>query len=164
MSEPQEKPKTCPCGGKSFAECCEPILKQAKKAETAEALMRSRFTAHVVGDDQHLHRTHEPTMNEPFEPEGKPQRREWTRLKIHSHELGQAPDTATVEFSAWWKEGDQEHEHLEKSAFKKFDGAWIFTKTIRQGPAPLKAAPAKADRNDPCPCGSGKKYKKCCGK
>ena len=37
-----------------------------------------------------------------------------------------------------------------------------------EGPLPPPIEPIKADkdigRNDPCPCGSGKKYKKCCGK
>jgi SEC-C motif-containing protein len=166
VNQPASEPavKACPCGGKSFAECCEPILKRQRPAATAEALMRSRFTAHVVHDDEHLHRTHLPTMKEPFEPEGNPQRREWTRLVIQAHEEGPTPDSATVEFTAYWKEGDAEHSHIEKAAFKRIDGAWIYTRTIRQGPAPLRAVPPKADRNDPCPCGSGKKYKKCCGK
>ncbi|MGY8718810.1 MAG: SEC-C metal-binding domain-containing protein [Verrucomicrobiia bacterium] len=51
----------------------------------------------------------------------------------------------------------------EKSEFELIDGNWIFSKTLREGPAPAKAAP-KIGRNDPCPCGSGKKYKKCCGR
>ena len=41
----------CPCSsGKEFAECCEPILTQAKKAATAEELMRSRYTAYATGN------------------------------------------------------------------------------------------------------------------
>jgi preprotein translocase subunit SecA len=36
----------------------------------------------------------------------------------------------------------------------------------RRGPAGEEppAAPRKVGRNDPCPCGSGRKYKKCCGR
>ena len=156
--------KACPCGGKSFAECCEPVLKRTKPAATAEALMRSRYTAHVLHDDEHLHRTHQPTMNEPFEPEREPVRKDWTKLVIHAHEVAPSGDAATVEFTAYFKEGDAEHTLIEKAAFRKIDGNWIYTKPIRQGPAPIRATPAKADRNDPCPCGSGKKFKKCCGK
>jgi SEC-C motif-containing protein len=51
----------------------------------------------------------------------------------------------------------------EKSEFELINGAWIFTRRLRQGPAPVTAAP-KVGRNDPCPCGSGEKIKKCWGK
>jgi uncharacterized protein YchJ len=50
----------------------------------------------------------------------------------------------------------------EKSEFQCIDGAWYFVRPVRQGPAPVKSAHPKVGRNDPCPCGSGKKYKHCC--
>ncbi|MCS6245185.1 MAG: SEC-C domain-containing protein [Opitutus sp.] len=50
----------------------------------------------------------------------------------------------------------------EKSEFQRIGGKWIFARTLRQGPAPVKTEP-KVGRNDPCTCGSGKKFKKCCG-
>src|SRR4051812_42365207 len=57
----------CPCGsGKTFGQCCEPVLKQERIPATAEELMRSRFTAHVVRDYQHLHRTLWETARRPY--------------------------------------------------------------------------------------------------
>jgi SEC-C motif domain protein len=161
---PPKGDQPCPCGsGKPFAQCCLPILKRERKAETAEQVMRSRFTAHVAHDYEHLHRTYRETAKEPYVPdEEEGGGRDWTRLVIHSHEPGPKPDLAFVDFTAYYKEGDKELSFPEKAEFQKIDGEWIYTKAVRQGPAPIKAAAAKVGRNDPCPCGSGKKYKQCC--
>lgn len=125
--------------------------------------MRSRFTAHVAGDEAHLHRTYQATASLPFvaEPNSEPGL-PWTRLVIHSHTIGPAPETAFVDFSAFYNENDQERALQEKAEFRRVAGEWIYTRAVRQGPAPFKAAQAKPGRNDPCPCGSGKKYKQCC--
>ncbi|ATC64448.1 hypothetical protein CMV30_11055 [Nibricoccus aquaticus] len=153
----------CPCGsGKTFGECCEPIIQQKRVATTAEQVMRSRFTAHVIGDEAHLHRTYVPTASQPYVAEaetGEPM--QWTRLVIHSHEHEVKPDMSYVDFTAYYREGDGEKAMHEKSEFLRVNGAWIFNRPIRQGPAPVKTA-VKVGRNDPCPCGSGKKYKQCC--
>jgi len=160
---PPRREQPCPCGtGKTFAECCDPILTQKRPAETAEQLMRSRFTAHVAHDWAHLHRTHLPTSREPYVAGEEPQATDWTRLVIHAHEPGPRPDLAYVDFTAYFREGEKEQALLEKAEFQRVDGAWLYTRAVRQGPAPLKSVQAKVGRNDPCPCGSGKKYKQCC--
>jgi SEC-C motif-containing protein len=125
--------------------------------------MRSRFTAHAIGDYEHLHRTYLPTAHEPYIAETGVPDTKWTRLVIHSHETGPKPDTATVDFSAYYRDGASELAMHEKSEFRRIDGQWFFARPLREGPAPVKAAP-KVGRNDPCPCGSGKKYKQCCGR
>jgi SEC-C motif-containing protein len=124
--------------------------------------MRSRLTAHVVRDFEHLHRTYYPTSKEPYEPDPEAGGRDWTRLVIHAHEPGAKPDTATVDFTAYYKEGDAEQALHEKGAFERVEGIWYYSRPIRQGPAPIKVTQAKVGRNEPCPCGSGKKYKQCC--
>jgi SEC-C motif-containing protein len=152
----------CPCGsGKLFDACCGPALAEKRLPATAEELMRSRFTAHVIGDYAYLHRTYLPTSQKPYvaEPVGEPIK--WTRLAIHSHETGPKPATATVDFSAYFDEQGSEQVLHEKSEFSRIGGKWLFARTLRQGPAPIKSV-VKAGRNDPCPCGSGKKYKHCC--
>ncbi|HZE96718.1 MAG TPA: YchJ family protein [Planctomycetota bacterium] len=155
--------KPCPCGsGQTFAACCNPILKREKPAEDAEKLMRSRFTAHVAHDFEHLHRTYLKTSKEPYEPEPEAGGTNWTRLLIRSHETGPKPDFATVDFTAYFQEGDKEQALHEKAEFQRIDGVWYYTRALRQGPPPIKSTQAKAGRNDPCPCGSGKKYKQCC--
>ena len=123
--------------------------------------MRSRFTAHVAKDFGYLHRTYRPTAKRPFTGEDDPSTLGWTKLVIHSHEPGQNPDHAFVDFTAFFADEAGEHAVPEKSEFHRVDGQWLYTRSVRTGPAPAKAAP-KVGRNDPCPCGSGKKYKHCC--
>jgi SEC-C motif-containing protein len=160
---PPRLDQPCPCGsGRTFAACCDPVLKQTRPAATAEELMRSRFTAHVAHDYAHLHRSYLKTSREPYVPEADTGGRDWTRLVIHSHEPGARPDTAFVDFTAYYREGDAEQSFPEKAEFQRIDGTWFYTRPVRQGPAPIKSAEAKVGRNDPCPCGSGKKYKQCC--
>jgi SEC-C motif-containing protein len=160
---PPRRDQPCPCGsGQTFAQCCDPILTQQRPAASAEELMRSRFTAHVAHDYAHLHRSYLKSSREPYVPEEDAGGRNWTRLVIHSHEPGARPDTAFVDFTAYYREGDAEHSFPEKAEFQRIDGAWFYTRPVRQGPAPIKSAQAKVGRNDPCPCGSGKKYKQCC--
>ena len=125
--------------------------------------MRSRFTAHVAQHFLHLHRTHLPTAKLPYIEETEPTADiPWTRLIIHAHEPGKNPDTAFVEFSAFFIEDGAERELREKSEFLRIDGEWFYTRAVRSGPPPFKVAQPKPGRNDPCPCGSGRKYKHCC--
>jgi SEC-C motif-containing protein len=125
--------------------------------------MRSRFTAHVVRDYRHLHRTYLETARRPYvEESGSPMN--WTRLVVQREEPGAKPDQAYVEFSAFYDDAGTEHALHEKAEFARIDGNWFYTRAVRTGPAPFKSPTAKVGRNDPCPCGSGKKYKQCCGK
>ena len=125
--------------------------------------MRSRFTAHVAQDYPYLHRTYRPTARRPFveaPPDDSPIA--WTKLVVHAHEPGATPDIAFVDFSAFYTDESGDHALNEKSEFYRVDGQWLYTRPVRTGPAPFKSTAAKAGRNDPCPCGSGKKYKHCC--
>ncbi|MDR0289456.1 MAG: SEC-C domain-containing protein, partial [Treponema sp.] len=86
----------------------------------------------------------------------------WLGLKIVSVEKGGAADTeGTVEFEANYEQHGLKDVHHEKAKFKKENGEWLYDEgsvvprtIVRSGP--------KTGRNDPCPCGSGKKYKHCC--
>jgi len=86
----------------------------------------------------------------------------WTKLVVHAHEPGNQPDKAFVDFSAYGTEDGVEKVLHEKAEFLRVNGAWLYNREARLGPAPYKAAVPKPGRNDPCPCGSGKKYKQCC--
>jgi SEC-C motif-containing protein len=158
-----ETPQGCPCGsGKPTGSCCGPVLSGARAAATAEELMRARFTAHATRDFAFLHRTHRPTAHRPFvPPEGEPAIR-WTRLVIHSHLPGRTPDLAYVDFSAYGIEEGAERVLDENAEFVREAGAWLYNRALREGPAPFRNPSKKPGRNDPCPCGSGKKYKHCC--
>jgi SEC-C motif-containing protein len=160
---PPRADQPCPCGtGRTLALCCGPLLAQQRPAANAEELMRSRFTAHVAHDFAHVHRTYLETSKEPYVPDPEAGKTTWTRLVIHAHEAGAKPDTAFVDFTAYFREGEAERPLDERAAFQKVDGVWFYTGPVRQGPAPIRSTQAKVGRNDPCPCGSGKKYKQCC--
>ena len=98
----------------------------------------------------------------PYVPGSETAALQWTRLVVHSHLPGKTPDFATVDFSAYGLDNGVEHVLHEKAEFIREGGAWIYTRALREGPAPFKASAPKPGRNDPCPCGSGKKYKQCC--
>jgi SEC-C motif-containing protein len=157
----------CPCGsGRSFADCCDPYLSGAAPAPTAEALMRSRYCAFATGRIDYLQATLTPETQGDFDrahTETWSQGSEWTGLDIRSTEDG-GPDDASgwVEFVARFRMDGQPHTHHESAYFVKEDGVWYYKSGI-SGPRPVKRAAPKVGRNDPCPCGSGKKFKKCCG-
>jgi SEC-C motif-containing protein len=143
-------------------ECCGPILAGKRLAATAEELMRARFTAHATRDFGFVNRTYKPTSRQPYVPSAEDPTTEWTRLVVHSHSPGRTPDVATVDFTAYGKDGDVEQIIEEKAEFVREGGAWIYTRSLREGPVPFKDTAKKPGRNEPCPCGSGKKYKHCC--
>jgi len=153
----------CPCGsGKLFGTCCEPVLTGTRKASTAEELMRARFVAHVTHHFKFLHESYRGTANRPYVPEPGEPAVAWTRLTVHSHETTENPDKSFVDFTAYGVEGGTEKVHHERSEFLRENGTWLYNRELRLGPAPFKSATPKVGRNDPCPCGSGKKYKQCC--
>ena len=159
---PPTPDQPCPCGsGKTFALCCAPVLARSRVAATAEELMRARFTAHVVHDFRFLHDSFRETAGRPYVPEAGTPTIRWTKLVVHSHELGKGPEQAFVDFSAYGTEEGVEKVLHEKGEFVRLNGAWLYNREVRLGPAPVRSAP-KPGRNDPCPCGSGKKYKQCC--
>ncbi|MGL5427819.1 MAG: YchJ family protein, partial [Cetobacterium sp.] len=88
---------------------------------------------------------------------------EWVGLEIISTEEGTENDEeGIVEFKVSYKENGKDIIHHEKSKFIKVDGQWLY-----HGWLPLQGTIVKDEkigRNDPCLCGSGKKYKKCCAK
>lgn len=152
-------PSRCPCGRpQPFERCCGPYLRGEAFPETAEALMRSRYTAYARREVDYLLDTHAPR------DEGRraaivawAERAEFVGLEVVGTEAGLAEDqTGVVEFIARTREAGTEQLHRERSRFLKQDGRWFFI----DGAAPARP---RVGRNDPCPCGSGKKYKKCCG-
>lgn len=153
----------CPCGSEAaFADCCQPIL-EGSPAPSAEALVRSRYTAFVVKNLDHVERTHAPEVRDDFnraEAERLAQDCEWGNLRIHrATEIG---DTAEVEFVVKFRRENRLVTGATASKFRREQGQWLY---VSSKPAPhianLRIGP-KVGRNDQCPCNSGKKYKKCC--
>ena len=89
---------------------------------------------------------------------------EWVGLEIRAVEGGgEQDDEGTVEFVAAFKEKGLVKRHHEISRFARSDGRWYYVEGDLPKPVTLRNE-LKVGRNDPCPCGSGKKYKKCCGR
>jgi SEC-C motif-containing protein len=157
----------CPCGSElDLSKCCLPYIQGRKKALTAEELLRSRYTAFTRGDVDYILDTHHPkTRNEVKREEIEEWSKgsEWLGLKIVQKEAGQASDeTGTIVFCAAYKAQDKVEEHWEQSLFEKDKGEWKFLDARGVQVGPYRRAEPKIGRNDVCPCGSGKKYKKCC--
>ena len=159
----------CPCAsGKPYGECCEPIIKGTRQAATAVELMRARYSAYAVGDVKFLYNSSGPKVQGEFDEKST---REWSKsatwngIEVTETERGGEADAdGYVSFIARYTANNQACEHRERSYFKKIDGVWRFIDgQIDTGQPWLREEP-KIGRNDPCPCGSGKKYKKCCGK
>ena len=157
--------KTCPCkSGLSYAECCEPLIRGERRAETAEQLMRSRYAAYVNVETDYIFETTHPAHREGYDHEGTRRWAEgadWEGLEILSSEGGPDDAEGRVEFIARYREKGAKKAHHELAEFKKEEGRWYFTDGKGAPQKPLVST--KVGRNDPCTCGSGKKYKKCCG-
>jgi SEC-C motif-containing protein len=158
----------CPCGsGKQYAECCEPFITGAQSAPTAEALMRSRYTAYAVHAIDYIVNTcvkkGEPDIDVKQTKDWS-EKSTWLGLKILSTDKGGLSDAeGTVEFEARYEQNGLRDTYHEKAAFKKQDGVWLYDEGTIDAKPIVRSSP-KVGRNDPCPCGSGKKYKHCCGK
>ena len=159
----------CPCcSGKPYAECCAPYHQGTAHAPTAEALMRSRYSAFARSEIGYIVRTVHPSARHEVNEDdirNWSERSEWLNLHIASTEKGGPDDTeGVVEFIAKYKDQGQLQVYHEVGTFQKEDGLWYFVDGERPKKKPQVREVPKVGRNDPCPCGSGKKYKKCCAK
>ena len=160
----------CPCcSGLASADCCDPFLDGSRLPQTAEQLMRARYTSYTRANIPFLMDTlHPSNRNEDDERSARQwaSESEWLGLDILDTSAGQAGDgEGRVEFIARFRNRKGEIQtHHELSTFVKQDGRWLFKEARAPQPAPAQRAAPKVGRNDPCPCGSGKKFKKCCEK
>lgn len=159
--------ENCPCGsGVAFDACCDAYISGKAVAPTAEALMRSRYAAYAkLGLDYIFDTTH-PEARGDYDHKGTKEwaeESEWLGLEIVGTEAGtENDDTGVVEFIAKYRHKGLRRTHHEQALFKKEEGKWYFREGVGVAPQPI--ASTKVGRNDPCTCGSGVKYKKCCGK
>ena len=156
----------CACGsGLSFAQCCGPII-DGEPAATAAALMRSRYTAFVVGNLDHIDRTHAPEVRGDFdrlEAERLVDEVKWLGLELRRVEGGGEGDqTGRVEFTARYSRGGKIFVQHELAGFRRENGVWLYESGELNPKSPPRQV-NKVGRNDPCSCGSGQKFKKCCG-
>lgn len=164
-----KKEDMCPCNsGKTFGECCGPIISGEAKAATAEALMRARYSSYVSGDVLFLRDSSTAKVKEEFDESASrtwSKAARWHGLEIISTEKGgEGDDTGVVEFRATYTANGEFCNHHEVSQFVREPDGWKFDDGELVGEKQIVRDAPKVGRNDPCPCGSGKKFKKCCGK
>jgi len=144
----------CICGlNKEYEKCCGEIIRAKRVVSSPEELMRSRYSAYVNADARYLLLScvKENQYEEDIELiEDFSSQVNWLKLDVIK------VDTHTVEFKAYYRDKEQIQVLHEKSNFILEDGVWKY----KDG----ELYNSKVERNESCPCGSGKKYKKCCAK
>jgi SEC-C motif domain protein len=159
----------CPCGsGKSYEECCEKLHSGQERAASAELLMRARYSAFEKNEIDFIEKTHKPGTTDFDREEAQKWATQstWLGLDVVKTLKGSESDQeGIVEFKAHYSnEEGNKFQHHEIAKFEKIDGHWFYSDGDVVGLGPLKRTTPKIGRNEPCPCGSGKKYKKCCGR
>ncbi|WP_031214518.1 YchJ family protein [Marinomonas profundimaris] len=163
-------PVKCPCGtGSPYEMCCGMYHNNPGTAPTAETLMRSRYTAFAIGDFDYIAATQkikEAPEQSATDIQDSNEHTKWIKLEITETEEGLEKDkTGVVAFSAHFKEGKHIGRLSERSIFKKTKGQWFYISgehDVQKNTPLINSEEMKTGRNDPCLCGSGKKFKKCC--
>jgi len=155
---------SCPCGSNhSYTACCGRFILAQQKPATPEELMRSRYTAYTQVNMDYLVRTMKvPALNRFNVQEAAAWARtiQWLGLEVLHSEMENKH--GLVEFKAHYSyQGQKQYLH-EMSEFCLEQGQWYYFDGKMSRPVPSTQRKQSISRNDPCPCGSGKKYKKCC--
>jgi SEC-C motif domain protein len=157
MSTPHSAHTACPCGsGKDYSQCCLPVHNSHQAALTAETLMRSRYSAFVLENSPFILQTwvekkRPASLNFDAHPVT------WVGLTVNGATDGLKTDsTGKVDFTSTYIENGQLCTLSEVSEFLKIEGLWYYVDGI------CDVTKKKIERNRICPCGSGKKFKRCC--
>jgi SEC-C motif domain protein len=154
----------CPCGSKqSFTACCDPYISGKTAAPTPEALMRSRYSAFTQANIDYIMSTMKGDVLKDFDPETARKWAasvKWLELEIINAPAVNKGDTiGYVEFVAKYLLKDRLQNIHERSEFLLDNDRWYYV----DGQDVQRDNANKVGRNDVCPCGSEKKFKKCCG-
>lgn len=131
MLSSQTTEQPCPCGtGQPFAFCCKPFIEGQKTAPTARLLMRSRYTAFVLGAIDYLIDTTAPEKRDLIDPAiiaEQVQCTNWLGLDVIHTQAGEAGDqTGVVEFKATFETSGETHILHEISRFTQPDNRWLY--------------------------------------
>lgn len=159
--------QSCPCGsGADYKTCCELIITGKQPAATAEALLRARYTAFDRVDIKFIERSHAPNTRGQLDLKSIEQwarSSEWKKLEIIRVEHGQAGDAdGKIEFKAHYRLHNKDCVLHELAEFAHRQGQWWYIDSTLPDVKQYVRETPKLGRNDPCSCGSGKKFKKCC--
>lgn len=149
---------TCPCQSTlSYTDCCQPLHTFAQLPKTALALMQSRYCAFYLKNTDYIIKTTAPSQQDGLDKaslQAWADTMNWTNLEIISHnQVGKRH--AQVHFRAYFDNGQGQQVHDERSAFVKIGERWYFLDPT---------LPINLTGKQPCLCGSGDKFKACCGR
>ncbi len=155
----------CFCGsGIDYNGCCGRFIDGGQSASTAEELLRSRYTAHATKKIDYIISTVHPDNKEDKNRESLEvwlDNASWHGFNIVSVDI-KSDDLTFIEFTAESTFKGNHDIHREISEFRKVDGKWYFLTARTPNTEQVINENKNISANDKCPCGSGKKYKKCC--
>jgi SEC-C motif-containing protein len=156
--------ETCICGSSLYyLECCGRYHSGKHYPLTAEALMRSRFSAYARRDVSYLLNTWD-TGKRPATIDFSKETAQWQTLTIVNTKKGTAHDNkGIVEFKAFYQQDGEDYFMHEISRFLKSDSRWLYLDGIIKAAGRVSIS-TDTGKNAPCACGSGKKFKRCCGR
>ena len=149
--------EACPCGQGEYHNCCQPLHTGQRIAETAQQLMRSRYSAFAKHKIDYIKTTTALGQQQALDLQAISEwskANQWLKLEIVQANEKLDKNHALVEFKAHYHDGKQAQVHHEASHFVKFEGRWYFLDPTTDHNITMKQA---------CICGSGKKFKQCCG-
>ena len=152
----------CLCGsGIAYQDCCAPFHLGEKYPTTAQALMRSRYTAYALRNVAYLQATWDVTKR-PEHIDFSRENIEWLRLEIIECKKGGMKDAkGIVVFKAYYQQDGEEHCMNEISRFTKHQGLWFYLDGVIKSIGKV-GINTNQGLNALCACGSGKKFKRCC--
>jgi SEC-C motif-containing protein len=118
----------CDCeSGRAYAECCGPLHEGAAVAPTAEALMRSRYSAYARRLEPYLLATWHASTRPAALNLAQDTATRWLGLKIRRHEMT-GKDSAIVEFVARFRVGGGSAQRMEEVSrfLREDDGRWYY--------------------------------------
>lgn len=156
--------ESCLCGSDlNYSACCGRYHSGEELPATAEQLMRSRFTAYALRDVNYLLTTWDAGKR-PANIDFSKETAQWQKLQILSCKKGSAKDSkGLVEFKAFYSQDGEDYFMHEISRFVKNSQNWQYLDGVIKAAGKV-ATSLNAGRNALCSCGSGKKFKRCCGR
>lgn len=112
------------CSGKAYSDCCEPFITLKENPNTAEQLMRSRYTAYALANAIYIVNTTHPKTRHSHNKKAILQwakENTWQKLEVISSE------ESRVVFKAYFKDSEGlECVHYEDSLFELLGGKWYY--------------------------------------
>lgn len=164
-------PTICPCQTHAetkmaYATCCEPFHLGNTTPQTAEQLMRSRYSAYVLQDIDYIVATSVPAQQQLLDVQAITswaKQTDWAGLQILKHNAKVGKRHAIVEFKAFFNTAEGIQAHHELSAFVRIIDKTEHAKSTAKWYFIDPTVNMTVSQKQPCICGSDEKFKRCCG-